>query len=161
MRVLGALILGAVLGLAGAARADDIAVAQGWARATPGAGKTAVVYFTIANKGSQPDRLLSLSTPVADSAVLHETRMEGGVMKMRPLGPVTVDAGQTLHLKPSGDHLMLEGLTHPLKEGEQFPVTLVFEKAGTKQVSVAVGKVGAMGPPAAASMDHHDTHAAH
>jgi hypothetical protein len=33
-----------------------------------------------------------------------------------------------------------------LKEGEHFPLTLAFEKAGTREVTVMVGKVGAMGP---------------
>jgi copper(I)-binding protein len=41
---------------------------------------------------------------------------------------------------------MLMGLKHPLQPGQSVPVRLQFEKAGTREVSVAVGKVGATGP---------------
>jgi copper(I)-binding protein len=42
-------------------------------------------------------------------------------------------------------HIMLLGLTHPLLAGQSFPLTLHFEKAGMREVTVAVAKVGAMG----------------
>ena len=41
---------------------------------------------------------------------------------------------------------MLMGLKNPLKEGDSFPMTLTFEKAGTIQVTVKVEKPGAMTP---------------
>ena len=46
-------------------------------------------------------------------------------------------------LKPSGLHLMLRIKQH-LVEGETFPLTLTFEKAGPIEVTVRVEKVGAM-----------------
>ena len=49
-------------------------------------------------------------------------------------------------LKPNGYHIMLTGLTRPLKEGETFPLTLTFAKAGSQNVAVSVQKVGSMGP---------------
>jgi copper(I)-binding protein len=148
--------------LALAAHAEDrpagIEVEQAWARATPGAVKTGAAYLTLANKGTDADRLLAMSTPVADSASLHEMKMEDGIMKMRPLAAVAIAPGQTIELKPGGNHIMLEGLKHPLKEGEHFPLTLKFEKAGPREVEVMVGKVGAMGPAGMdmghAAMDH-------
>ena len=39
---------------------------------------------------------------------------------------------------------MLLSVKHQLKEGETFPLTLTFEKAGAIQVTVKVGKVGSM-----------------
>jgi periplasmic copper chaperone A len=36
------------------------------------------------------------------------------------------------------------GLEHPLREGQSFPLTLNFEKAGARTVTVAVEKAGAM-----------------
>ena len=35
-------------------------------------------------------------------------------------------------------------IKHQLKEGETFPLALTFEKAGQIEVTVKVGKVGAM-----------------
>ena len=51
----------------------------------------------------------------------------------------------TPYLKPGGDHVMLMGLKAPLKQGDAFPLTLVFEHAGDVTVTVEIGPVGAMG----------------
>ena len=62
---------------------------------------------------------------------------------MRQLDAIDVPPGSAVTLKPSGIHLMLR-LARPLKEGETFPLTLTFAKAGAVVVTVKVGKVGAM-----------------
>ena len=41
---------------------------------------------------------------------------------------------------------MLIGLERRLREGQSFPLTLNFEKAGTRTVTVAVEKAGRAGP---------------
>ena len=77
--------------------------------------------------------------------------MQGMVMKMRPITGLDIPAGQPVTLQPGGDHLMLMGLNQPLHEGQSFPLTLDFEKAGPRTVTVTVEKAGARGPgPAAA-----------
>ena len=38
-----------------------------------------------------------------------------------------LDAGETVHLKPFGDHAMLEDLSEDLAPGDQVDVTLRFE----------------------------------
>jgi copper(I)-binding protein len=133
-----------------------LTVEHAWARAS--AGTTAAAYFRVLNQGSAGDRLLAVGTPVADKAAIHENKMENGVMKMRPIGPITIAPGQSIVLKPGADHVMLIGLKHPLKEGETFPLTLSFERAGDVQVAVRVERAGAMGADAAdhGSMQMHD-----
>jgi len=77
--------------------------------------------------------------------------MQGMVMKMRPISGVDIPAGHPVSLKPGGEHIMLMGLSQPLREGQSFPLTLDFEKAGPRTVTVTVERVGAKGPgPAAA-----------
>jgi copper(I)-binding protein len=66
-------------------------------------------------------------------------------MKMHAVGGIDVPARQPVELKPGAYHVMLMELKHPLKEGESFPLTLTFEKAGERKVTVAVEKAGAMG----------------
>jgi periplasmic copper chaperone A len=126
--------------------AGSIEVQHAWARAS--AGKTGAAYFSVVNKGATPDRLVAVSTPAADKAQIHEDKMENGMMEMRPVGPMVIAPGQSAQLKPGADHVMLMGLKHPLKEGETFPLTLSFEKAGDIQVVVTVEKAGAMGADA-------------
>jgi periplasmic copper chaperone A len=127
--------------------ADQIELRQPWARATPGKAQIAAVYLTI--RAPAGDRLVSVSSPVAARAELHESAMAGMVMKMRPLAGLAIPAGQTVALAPGAIHIMLVGLKAPLRERQSFALTLTFEKAGPQTVTVMVGKVGAMGPPPA------------
>ena len=144
------LVFAASVLLAGAAFAQtaptpaQLEIKDAWARATPGKAENGAAYLTIVSPVL--DRLTGLSTPVAKKAELHNMAMEGGVMKMRPLSEVDVPAGQPVTLKPGGTHIMLMGLNRQLKPGEHFPLTLSFEKSGTREVEVAVEKAGATGP---------------
>lgn len=122
-------------------------VEQPWARASN--GTTGAAYLRIANRGSAPDRLVGASTPVAEKAEVHENKIENGVMKMRSVGSIVIGPGQSAVLKPGAEHVMLMGLKQPLKQGESFPLTLKFEKAGDVQVTVHVERAGAMGADAA------------
>lgn len=128
-------------------KAGDLVITNPWSRATPGGAKVAGGYLIIENKGTAPDRLLSGSAAVAGKFEVHEMQMDEGVMKMRSLDKgLEIGPGKTVKLAPGGYHLMLMDLKQPLKEGEQVPVTLQFEKAGTVQLSLDVQAVGAKAP---------------
>ena len=122
-----------------------ISVEHAWARATPAGAKTGAVYLTMVNRTTVADRLTSVSTPAAASAQVHQETESNGVMRMRELTSVAVESGGIVTLKPGGMHIMLVGLQHPLKEGQDFPLTLEFEKAGKVDLRVPIMKVGAMG----------------
>jgi periplasmic copper chaperone A len=124
-----------------------VEVQHAWARAST--GTTGATYFSILNRGAAPDRLIAIRTPVAEKAEVHEDKMENGIMKMRPVGPLAIEPGQSATLRPGANHVMLIGLKHPLKHGDHFPLTLSFEKAGDVQVMVQVERAGAMGADAA------------
>ena len=133
-----------VFASAALAQTGQLEVSDAWARATPGKAENGVAYLTI--RTPTPDRLVSVSSPVAKKAELHTMEMAGMVMKMRPLAGLDIPAGQSVTLKPGGEHIMLMGLNGPLREGQSFPLTLTFEKAGARAVTVAVEKAGAAGP---------------
>ena len=128
------------------AQSSSIQVENPRAPATPSGAKTGVVYMTIDNKLSIADRLTGLSSEVAKKLQIHETKMENGIMKMREIsGGLPVPAGGSVVLKPGGYHVMLIDLNKPLKAGETFPLTLVFEKAGNISITVPVQSMGATG----------------
>ena len=141
------LTIAVCLVFAGAAQAQtgQLEVAGAWARATPAKAETGIAYLTI--RSPTADRLVSVSSPAAKKVELNSMEMSGMVMKMRPLASLDIPAGQPVTLKPGGDHVMLTGLNGPLREGQSFPLTLTFEKAGTREVTVAIEKPGASGPP--------------
>ena len=140
------LAFAASLAVAGAALAqtNQLEVTNAWARATAGTAQPGVAYLTI--QSPTPDRLLSASSPVAKTVELHSMEMAGMVMKMRPMASLDIPAGQPVTLKPGGEHIMLIGLHQPLRAGQSFPLTLNFEKAGTRTVTVPIEKPGATGP---------------
>jgi periplasmic copper chaperone A len=124
------------------AQASQLEVSNAWARATPGKAETGAAYVTI--QSPTADRLLSAASPVAKKVEVHTMEMAGMVMKMRPIAALDIPAGSPVALKPGGEHIMLIGLQHPLVEGQSFPLTLNFEKAGARTVIVSVEKAGAM-----------------
>jgi copper(I)-binding protein len=139
---------GLVVASAALAQPAQLEVNNAWAGATPGKAENGVAYLTI--QSPTADRLVSASSPVAKKAELHTMSMQGMVMKMRPITGLDIPAGQPVTLKPGGEHIMLMGLDQPLHEGQSFPLTLDFEKAGPRTVTVTVEKAGARGPGPAA-----------
>jgi copper(I)-binding protein len=137
-------------------KAGDLVITQAWSRATPGGARIGGGYLTIENKGTAPDRLLGGSADVADKIQVHEMSMNNGVMTMRQLDQgLTIEPGKTVKLAPGGYHLMMIDLKSPLKQGDQVPVTLEFEKAGKVKLSFDVQGLGAQAPAGAGNAGGH------
>ncbi|MCA1525674.1 copper chaperone PCu(A)C [Bradyrhizobium yuanmingense] len=153
-----AMLLGTSAGVAAEdVKAGDLVISQAWSRATPGGAKVAGGYLTIENKGSAADRLVSVSADIAGKAEIHEMAMDNGVMKMRALDKgLAIDPGKTVKLAPGGNHLMLQELKGPFKQGDKVPVTLQFEKAGKVTVALDVQGVGAQAPGDGGHSGHMD-----
>ena len=129
---------------AGTIRAGALAIEQPWSRATPGGAKVAGGYARITNTGREPDRLVSGSLAAAGGFEIHETIEAGGVARMRPLDRgLEIKPGQTVELRPGGPHMMFVDLKEPLREGQAVKGSLVFERAGTVEVTFQVRGIGA------------------
>ena len=127
----------------------DLTIEHAWSKATIGAGRPGVFYVEITNAGSVDDALIGIATPAAGMPMLHETVIKDGIASMPHAMSIPVPAGQNVQLSPGGYHGMLMGLTTALKEGDSFPVTLSFEKAGEVTVNVDVLSLRAEGPDCA------------
>lgn len=123
---------------------NPIVLERPWARATPAGAKNGAAYVTLINNGKARDSLLSATTPVAEKVQFHSTSEEHGVSHMREMHAVEVAPGARVTFSPGGMHIMVVGLKQPLKEGQTFPLSLTFEKAGKVDVTVSIAKVGAM-----------------
>jgi copper(I)-binding protein len=140
------LTFAACAAMAAAAVAEDfkagpITIEQPWARPSLGDTTNSAAYMKIENSGDAPDRLLAVKTDAAETVMLHESRMEGDVMKMVHLpNGIEIPAHGSAELKPLGLHVMLMGLKKPLKAGDTLPLTLVFETQGEVAVKAKVGK---------------------
>lgn len=133
----GKILIGvAALLLAAQAFAGEVKVSDTWARATAPGQEVGLVGMVIV---SQTDaRLIAVSSPVSASAEIHTMTMDNGIMQMRQLEYLPLTAKQPATLGMGGDHLMLIGLKHALKQGENVPLTLTvqFADKSTEKINV-------------------------
>jgi copper(I)-binding protein len=149
----------ALIALAGPAaaheyKAGDIEIAHPWSRATVAGAKVGAGYLSVVNHGRDPDRLVSVSADFAARAEMHESLVEGGVAKMRPIDSVEIEPGAAVEFAPGGKHLMFVGLKQTLAKGERLKGSLTFERAGTVPVEFVVEAAGARPTAESAASDH-------
>ena len=135
MRILRAAAAAATLFAATLAHAQ-VTVDKPWVRTTVAQQTTTGAFMTITSV--QGGKLVSASSPIAASVEVHEMKMEGDVMKMRPVDALPLPAGKPVELKAGAYHMMLIGLKAPVKFGDVVPITLVVEDAKGKRQSVDV-----------------------
>ena len=124
----------------------SVTVSEPWAAITPAGAKVGAGYFTVVNPGAAADKLIGVASARAKSVELHEMKMDGAMMSMRPVpGGVEIPAGGTVKFAPGGYHLMFMDIDAPFTEGQEVPVTLTFEKTGAVEVSLKVAAAGHAG----------------
>ena len=128
----------ALAGDAGMAKVGDVMIHDGWARASIGSAPNSAAYVTLMTHGETADKLVGVSTPVAETAELHNHIMEGDIAKMREVEAIEVKPGEMARLEPGGFHVMLMGLRGPLNAGDMLPLTLIFEQAGEVTLEVPI-----------------------
>jgi len=134
-------------------RIGDLVVSVPWSRETPPTATVAAGFVTIQNKGDRDDQLIRIESATAKRVELHTMRDDNGVMRMRQLvDGVPIPAGQTVMLKPGGDHAMFIEPVRHAAAGEQLPATLVFREAGRLPV---VFQVRGMAEQEADKSMHH------
>ena len=125
--MIGAAALGIALGAcAPKDQVRDPIVEDLWVRLPAASGRPAAAYFTLRG-GTYPAVLKSVSSPDASSVEIHESRMEGGVMRMTPLEDVEVPADAEVSFEPGGRHLMLFGISPTLRPGTLAKIQFEFE----------------------------------
>jgi periplasmic copper chaperone A len=137
--------------------AQNVEVKDAWARATvQGQMATGAFMKLTAKEGT---RLVSVSSPVAGVAEVHEMAMDNNIMKMRAVPVLDLPAGKAVELKPGSYHVMLMDLKTPLQKDTTIPLTLVFKDAkgveSKTELRVPVSQVAPAG-----GHSGHDAHGA-
>lgn len=135
-------MLVAVTGIPAAAppgvRAGPLLVSDAWARPTAAGMPMGVAYFVVRNDGATDDAIVAASTSAAARVEIHQTTLDGGMARMRPLREIAVPAKSQVAIAPGGIHLMLVDLVAPLAAGARVPLTLQFRNAGRVEIHLAV-----------------------
>ncbi|MAT43365.1 MAG: hypothetical protein CL609_13580 [Anaerolineaceae bacterium] len=115
----------------------ELNVKDGWSRPALSGNNTAA-YFTINNPLNENDRLLSASSTIAEFTEVHLSVMQDGKMMMQQQDFVEIPAQSSVEFKPKDYHIMFINLLNDLNIGDEYQLTLQFEKAGTITITVPV-----------------------
>jgi copper(I)-binding protein len=124
-RILHTVTLAAFLAAFSAVAIAQITVTDPWIRATVPQQRATGAFMVL--KSAADVRIVEARSPVAGIVEIHEMKMEGDVMKMRPIPALDVPAGRAVELKPGGYHVMLMDLKGQIKPDDKVPLTLVVE----------------------------------
>jgi hypothetical protein len=130
--------------------ADDITVEQGYVRATIPGTSISSAYMTIINNTDKNLTLLGASSAVSQRIEIHQHTMTDGMMKMRQVKSISVEAGSQLILEPLGYHLMIFNLEEPLNAGQKSTLTLHFAEEKNIEITLPIESIKRK-----KSMHHH------
>jgi copper(I)-binding protein len=145
------------LGAAVSAFAQNVDVKDAWVRTTVQGQKGTGAFMKLTARDGM--RLVGAASPVAGVVEVHEMKMEGDVMKMRPVTSLDLPAGKTVELKPGGYHVMLMDLKAALPKDSTVPLTLTFKDAkgaeSRMELKLPVATTAPGAAPAAAGAPAH------
>jgi copper(I)-binding protein len=142
------LLLVAALPLLSLAADGALRIDAPYVRLVPPNAPASAAFMIISNSGSAPRQLLKAQSPVAKTVELHTHIADHGVMKMRPVASIAVDAKGQVELKPGSYHIMLIDLKQPLTEGDMVPISLFFDDGSSQQIAAPVRRIQAAAPAA-------------
>lgn len=129
-----ALAIGATFGatssLACEFSAQTLTVVHPWTRASEVGATSAIVGLSFQDV-REDDRLIAMESPIAEGAEMVGPGLERSLS-------LAIPAGSTSVLGEHGVQLRLTGLKEPLRVGREYPLILVFEKAGRVQARLSV-----------------------
>ena len=115
-------------------------VKDGWVRLMPGGMPMQAGFGRIDNPCPMPVTIVSASSPAYGSVELHESKVIGGVNRMREVPELRIAPDGAAVLQPGGLHLMLMQPDATLVEGERVPLVLVLADGSEVPATLAVRK---------------------
>lgn len=129
----------APLALFACADPDPLYVDQAWVRLSPNADSPSAAYFTV-HGGPEAVELRGVTSQAAQRLEMHESLMEGGVMKMRAITSIPVPAGEAVAFAPGGKHVMIWGVNPAARQAGKLPLTLMFSNGDRIVIDAAIGQ---------------------
>lgn len=130
------------IALADGIKFKQLEIEHAWIKETPPNHPVTGGYLKIENDGNTADVLIDVSADFAMKSEIHEMKMEGDVMKMRPLeNGLVIPADGEVYLKPGGYHLMFMKLKQQMIPMDVHQVTLTFKNSGSITIPMTVHKM--------------------
>lgn len=119
-------------------QAKSLDVTEGFVRETIPGTTLSSAYMTLTNTSDKALKLVGASSDFSPRIEIHEHSMANGMMSMRQIDSIIIDANASVVLQPSGLHLMIFELPSPLKANQMVNITLHFADAPNMDVSLPV-----------------------
>jgi copper(I)-binding protein len=105
---------------------DKITATKGYVRASIPGTTISSAYMTLTNNSENKVTLLGVSSKISPRIELHQHSMKDGMMRMRQVSEIEIDANSNVILQPHGLHLMIFDLNELLLPNTVFDITLHF-----------------------------------
>ncbi|KGE02839.1 copper chaperone PCu(A)C [Pseudohaliea rubra] len=142
--VLGALLAAPVV-------ADPLTLTDAWVRALPPTQAMTAGYLSVTNSGDVAVRIVGAEAGGAGRTELHESRAEGGAMRMVAVEALVLAPGESASFEPGGLHLMLKDLDRMPAPGDTVRLCLLSDDGERSCTDAAVRRDAPMA-------GHHHEH---
>ena len=109
----------------------EVSISDAWVRENIPGQEVGAAYMTL-NSPSKSTLVYAEAIDAAGSVEIHSMTMNDGVMKMRMLDELPLEANEPVELKSGSFHLMLFDLKAPFKAGQQVTFRLCFKDGSDK-----------------------------
>ena len=133
------LLCGLVVGVVHA----EVIVTDATVRLLPPGVPNTAAYFSIQNQSDTSQTLIGVSADFAAKAEIHNHVLVDGMMSMQQQSEVVIQPGGVVSFSPGGLHIMLFGLTQPLREGQSVTFSLQTKEGTSISVTANVARPSA------------------
>ena len=105
--------------------AGRIGVFDAWIREAPPGATMLAGYATLKNTGDAPLTILTVQSDAFRMTSLHETVVDGDIVRMREMHRLQIAPGGEVQLAPGGRHLMFMQPRREIAAGDQVGVTFL------------------------------------
>ncbi|MEH2480853.1 copper(I)-binding protein [Nitrobacteraceae bacterium AZCC 2146] len=119
---------------------ETLQVTKAWVSPVDQVGIDVPLLMTITNDAAEADALLRVRCPFANFTEKHIVDRGEGSPAMRSIPSIPIPPNKATVLKPDNYHVMLLQTRQRLVDGERLTCSVVFQKAGTKEMEVLVSR---------------------
>lgn len=141
MKLIRLLTLTCTLLLSSLTQASTLTIEDAYVRATPPHTANSAAFMQIHNSSDTAIELVSASSDIAERVELHSHIMSDGMMKMRQVESIMIDANASAELRPGSFHVMFLGLKSPLSEGNTINLKLYFNNGDEIVIDAPIKKI--------------------
>lgn len=119
----------------------DVTVQSPYVRAMPPGQKVTGAFMVLNNTDSEARAVVGAQSAAAEVVELHTHESKDGMMQMRQVSQIDIEASGSVTLKPGGLHVMLIDVKKRLNEGDEVEITLLLDNGEKLTVTAPVKTV--------------------